>query len=294
MWTAVITPNPREIARLHSAASPCYRCAVRSLPARRAAGLVLALALSLAATVAQAAPQWIFRGLTLPRGDVALDLGLGLGHQPIDANRSITGFGMNLEIAVGVTHELELGLRTGARLDNEGQATRADQYGRAWQTETHGTGVDRIANPELSMRWAVAQGSTVKLGLEARAYLPIEANTRFGVMFALPLRLRLGAVRVDTGIYVPVIFTDPTTSFISFPFHLWIQASRTLWLGPLLGVRIVNDRGASYNEYPLGFGLGVAMAAAIDLRTWILFPDMSGDAAARTFGAGLALQIRFE
>src|SRR4051812_36292993 len=158
---------------------------------RVGATAALAAALWLAAgSRAQAAPEWIFRGLTLPRGDVALDLGLGLGHQPIDANRSITGFGMNMEIAVGVTHELELGLRTGARFDDEGRATRADQYGRTWQTETYGTGFESVANPELGMRWAVAQGSTVKLGLEARAYLPIEANTRFGVMFALPLRLR--------------------------------------------------------------------------------------------------------
>ena len=33
---------------------------------------------------------------------------------------------------------------------------------------------------------------------------------------------------------------------------------------------------------------------AIDLRTWFLFPDINHNEAARTFGAGLALQIRFE
>ena len=252
------------------------------------------LALGLAAPPAEAASQWVFRGLTLPRGDVALGFGLGLGHEPIDANRSITGFGMNLEIAFGVTHELELGLRTGFGLGDDGDATRADRYGRPFETETYGTGTDRVANPELRMTWAVAQGSTVQLGLEGRVYLPIERNTRVGVMFALPLRLRLGAARIDTGVYVPILFYDPTRSAISFPLHLWIQASRTLWLGPLLGVRIVNQGGGSHNEYPLGFGLGVTLQSAIDLRTWFLFPDISGDAAARRFGAGVALQIRFE
>ena len=97
-------------------------------------------------------------------------------------------------------------------------------------------------------------------------------------------------MRIDTGIYVPLIFDDPTARAISFPFHFWIQASRTLWLGPLLGVRIASGPGPSHNEYPLGFGLGVALARAIDLRTWILFPDIDGDAAARRFGAGIALQ----
>ena len=271
-----------------------------SLGARRAVALGFASLLSLAAVPrVQAAPQWIFRGLTLPRGDVALDLGLGLGHEPDGPDRSITGFGLNLEIAFGISHELELGFRTGTRIGADGEATRADRYGRPWETEAPAIayGTDALANPEVRMRWAVAQGSTLQLGLEGRVYLPIEARTRAGVMFAVPLRLRLGAARIDTGVYVPIVFTDPTTSSaISFPFHLWIQAGPALWLGPLLGVRIVNQGGASHNEYPLGFGLGLGLTRAIDLRTWILFPDISGDgdAAARHFGAGVALQIRFE
>src|SRR6185369_17790243 len=75
---------------------------VRPLHARRAARLGVALSLVsslwLVATAgtAMAAPQWLFRGLTLPRGDVALDLGLGLGHEPVDADSSVTGYGMNL------------------------------------------------------------------------------------------------------------------------------------------------------------------------------------------------------
>jgi hypothetical protein len=257
---------------------------------RVGATAALATALWLAAgSRAQAAPEWIFRRLTLPRGDVALDLGLGLGHD----NRSTTGFGMNLEIAFGVTHDVELGLRTGTRIGSDGEATQADRYGRTFDTETYGTGFDAVANPELRMTWAVAQGSMVHLGLEGRVYLPIESRTRVGVMFAVPLRLRLGAVRVDTGVYVPILFDDPTQTRISFPFHIWLQASRTLWLGPLLGVKFVNGNG-SHTQYPLGFGLGTALANAIDLRMWFLFPDINQDQAARTFGAGLALQIRFE
>jgi hypothetical protein len=262
---------------------------------RVGAGIALATALWLAAeSRAQAAPEWIFRRLTLPRGDVALDIGLGLGHEPIDANRSTTGFGMNLEIAFGVTHELELGLRTGTRIGGDGEFTQADRYGRTFDTETYGTGGDAVANPELRMTWAVAQGSMVHLGLEGRIYLPIENGTRVGLMFAVPLRLRLGAVRVDTGVYVPLLFYDPTRDIISFPFHIWLQASRTLWLGPLLGVKFVNDGNASHTEYPLGFGLGSALANAIDLRVWVLFPDIARNEAARSFGAGVALQIRFE
>jgi hypothetical protein len=243
---------------------------------------------------AQAAPAWIYRSIVLPHGDVALDFGLGLGRAPTGNGRDFTGWGMNLAISGGLTSELEIGLRTGARLDLDGQATRADSYGRPFETEAYGTGGDRMANPELHLRWSVARGAVAQLGLELRAYMPFETGTRFGLMFGLPIALRLGAVRFDTGIYVPVVFNQPTWSAVSVPVHIWIQASPTLWLGPLFGVRVVNDPGGSHDEYPLGFGLGSALSHAVDLRAWMLWPQISGPQAGRTFGAGLALQVRFE
>jgi hypothetical protein len=258
--------------------------------ARRAVLVVATVVTALAAPRAQAAPEFVYRSLTLPRGDIALDLGLGYGHAPIDANRSVDGFGMNLEIAGGVTHDLELGFRTGVRFDDGGQATQADRYGRPFETESYGTGGDTVANPELRMTWTVARGAIPELGLEARAYLPFENGTYFGVMFGVPLALRLGVVRIDTGLSVPIIFSPTTTSAVSIPLHLWIQASPRLWLGPLLGLRIESGHDA----YPLGFGFGSALSRQIDLRAWFLFPDLNGPEAARTFGAGVGLQIRFE
>jgi hypothetical protein len=254
----------------------------------------LALVVSASAGVARADAPWVYRSIVLPRGEVAVDLGFGLGHQPdgLPDNGSITGFGLNLELSAGITHELELGVRTGFRLDNAGQVTQADNYGRPFDTETYGTGHDTVANPEIHLRWAVARGSAAELGLEWRAYLPIENGSSFGMMFALPIALRAGSLRVDTGLYVPIIFSDPTRTVVSFPIHLWIQATRTLWLGPLFGVRVVSG-GGTHNEYPLGFGLGTALTHLVDLRTWILFPDIHQNEAARTFGAGVALQLRF-
>ena len=199
---------------------------------------------------------------------------------------------MNLEIAAGVTHDLELGFRTGVRFDDDGQATHADVYGRTFDTETYDVGSDRMANPELRLRWTVARGSVVHGRPRARAYLPIATRTRFGVMFGVPLALRLGSVRIDTGLYVPIIFTDPTTSIVSIPIHFWIQASPTFWLGPLLGIQI--DSPGSHNAYPFGFGLGSALSRQVDLRAWVLFPDLNRDQAARSFGVDVGLQIRFE
>ena len=136
---------------------------------------------------------------------MAVDLGFGLGHEPdgLPDNGSVTGFGLNLALSVGITHELEFGVRTGFRLDDAGQVTQADRYGRPFDTETFGTDYDTVANPEIHLRWAVARGSTAELGLEWRAYLPIENGSSFGMMFGLPITLRAGSLRVDTGLYVP-------------------------------------------------------------------------------------------
>jgi hypothetical protein len=255
--------------------------------------ITLAAALLVAAAPAAAAPEWIYRGITLPRGHIALDLGLGVGHDDLDPGPAQTGLGLNLEIAAGIGSELELGLRTGFRLDEGGRATQADRYGRPFDTETYGTNFDSVANPEFHLRWTVARGSAAQLGLEFRAYLPIEEGSRFGMMFGLPIALRAGSIRIDTGLYVPIIFTNPTTTIVSVPLHLWIQATRTLWVGPMAGLRVVSN-GGTHNEYPLGFGLGTMLTRSIDLRTWFLFPDINRNEGGRQFGGGVALQIRFE
>jgi len=254
-----------------------------------AAGLgMLALA---AASPARAAAPWIYRGLTLPRSDIALDFGLGYGH----ASSTVDGFGLNLELRAGITHNFELGFRMGFRLDEGGEVTQADAYGRPFDTETYGTLYDRVSNPELRFRWSVARSYAAELGIELRAYLPIEdGGSRFGFMFALPIALRAGPVRFDTGIYVPVIFYNPTYTAVSIPLHIWIQATHNFWLGPLLGLKVISYVGGSHNEYPLGFGLGWQLNRGVDLKTWFLFPDMNQNAAARVYGLGVALQVRFE
>jgi hypothetical protein len=236
---------------------------------------------------AQAASEWLYRDLVLPRHDVALDFGFGVGHEP-----NVTGLGLNLELAAGLGRDFELGFRMGFRLDDAGQTTQADRWGRPFDNETYGTFFDRIADPELRLRWSVARASAAELGLETRFYIPTEAHSRFGFLIGLPVRLRTGILRVDTGLYVPVIFTSPTQTVVSIPLHLWIQATRTFWLGPLFGLQVGNQ--PSHTAYPVGFGLGSMLTRSIDLRFWFMFPDLNQDAAARFWGTGLALEIRFE
>ncbi len=247
---------------------------------------------ALGAPIVRAAPPFVDRNITLPRGDWAFDFGLGINH--VSRPGDDFGPGFNLEGAVGVTRALELGLRTGLRFNWPARwegPYGADAYGRPFDNETYGTGNDPVANPEFHIRGALVEGDVVELGLEGRINLPFDRP--FMVMPAMPLAFHFGhAVRLDTGVYVPILFYDqPTAVVIDFPFHLWIQATDQLWLGPLLGIRVYAS-DANHTEIPFGFGLGYSILRTLDLKTWLLFQDV-----ARTpdpWGLGVGIQVRIE
>jgi hypothetical protein len=252
----------------------------------------LLLAATMAASPRAQAEPFVHRDQVLPTGVWAVDLGLGIGHadrpEPLG---DVTGLGFNLELKGGLAPRLQLGFRTGIRLGEEGKYTQADRYGRTFETETYGTDGDTVANPELSLRYAVVDSPTLDLALDGRVYLPIESGTKAGIMLALPVAFHLSpSVRFDTGIYVPILFYDPVQSVISFPFHLWLQADR-LAVGPMTGVQIHNPGGAV--SVPLGVALNYALSSDADLRTWLLFPNIKGSGGGKNFGAGLGIEARF-
>jgi len=262
------------------------------------ASTVGSLAYVLAFTVtpsAQAARPWVDRSITLPRHDWAFDFGLGIAHVP--GPRGTLGPGFNFEFAVGVTRAVQLGLRTGVRFDPVARAGAADVYGRPFDTETYGTGVDTVANPEFYVRGSVIEGAVVELGLEGRVMSPFSQG--LGLMFGVPLAFHFGRVaRLDTGAYVPLLFYDRLEPFgtsprslISFPFHLWFQLTDRFWLGPLAGVRVQTTNG-SRTEVPIGFGLGYQATRAFDFKAWFLFQDVAnGPAELWGFGAGIEVRI---
>ncbi len=244
---------------------------------------------------ATAAPRYVDRPITLPRLVFAGDAGLGIAHLRF-GGQDFTGAGVNLEGAIGITDSIELGLRTGLRLGDDAKLLGADAFGRTLFTETYGTAFDAVANPEFKFRWAAYSGSVVEVGLDARAYMPVEANSKFGIMAGVPLAFHIGdVVRIDTGLYLPVLFTDPTSTVISIPGYFWFQVSRSVWLGPMVGLRHVDVGGPvdSRDDFLLGFGLGYQVASSVDLK-WMLFsPRVNTDTGEpRVFGAGFGLQFR--
>jgi hypothetical protein len=257
---------------------------------RIAARVSVLCLVSLLVPAAARAEPWVHRPMTLSRHDFALDLGLGVGHRPLP-REDATGLGLNLELSAGIASMVELGVRTGLRFGRDGRASGADVYGRTFDTETYGTGGETVANPELRVLWGLVRRSIVELGLEGRLVLPAEEGTHLTVVFAVPVVFHMGGVaRLDSGLYVPITFADDTWTAVSIPIHLWFQIGERTFLGPLTGVRF--EEGDD-TDVPLGFGIGHGLSYSVDLKAWLLFPDVSGDGSAKTFGLGLGLQVRF-
>jgi hypothetical protein len=257
---------------------------------------VVALAATLALPV-HAAPEWVDRHLTLPASDWAFDFGLGLAHVPPHPGPpdDLTA-GANVEMAVGVTSRVELGVRTALRFGNPpDRGVEADRYGRLFDRQTFDTAAEVLANPEFRVRGALVRESIFELALEGRLVLPFEAGTAAGLMFGVPMAAHLGSiVRLDFGPYIPFVFYDGRTAVdLSLPLDVWIQASDRLWLGPMTGLDFVGiDNRNSGTNVSLGFGLGYQITHALDFKAMLLFPEINHEG--RDFGLGAGIQVRIE
>ncbi len=286
--------------------SPARR-APAALAVPRAPGVPLfaAACVFMAAIDAQAAPPWVDRHLTLPAGDWAFDLGLGVGHVAPPQAPDITGAGMNLEMAVGLTSRVELGVRTGLRFgDAPDRSVQSDGYGRLFDRQYFDGADDVVANPEVRVRGALVRDEIFELALEGRLIVPVEDNDA-GALFGVPMMFHLGQrVRLDTGAYVPIVFGNSrapgqpgriaTSVGVTLPIDVWIQASPRLWLGPMSGVAFRNvGRDSARSDLSLGFGLGYQITHYLDFKTMLLFPYIT-EGNGPEFGLGAGVEIRIE
>jgi hypothetical protein len=258
---------------------------------------------------AAAAPPWVDRPLTLERGNWAFNVGLGIGHLP-DANPpppyADSGAGINAEMAVGLTDRVELGVRGGLRFGDpyERGVISGDYYGRLFDRETFDLGVEGAeipSNPEVRVRGALVRGPVFELALEGRLVAPFAANSYAGGLFGVPMAFHLGErVRMDLGVYVPVVFYPDNNVYggpdvgVSVPFDVWIQITRRLWLGPMLGVAFDRafDSPREYTSFSLGFGLGYSITDYLDFKTMFLFRDINHESG--VFGVGAGIEVRVE
>jgi hypothetical protein len=250
-----------------------------------------------AARPAHAAPPWVDRHLTLPGGDWAFNFGLGIGHEN-PAPGGVTGAGVNMEMAVGLSDRIELGVRTGLRFgDDVERATEPDLYGRLFDREYFDGDGKTLANPELRVRGTLVggEGGVFELALEGRLIVPVEQNNA-GAMFGVPMMVHIGRrVRLDMGVYIPVVFRDPAPVAVDLPIDVWIQASPRVWLGPMTGITFTDvGRPPSRADLSLGFGLGYEITHYLDFKTMLLFPEITNPDAGPSFGIGAGVEIRIE
>lgn len=238
---------------------------------------------------ANAAAPWVARPITLPDAHWAFDAGLGIAHA--GGPNAITGTGVNMEGAVGITSHLELGFRTGVRGGNDGRATIADTYGRLYDWQTFGVGNDTLANPEIKVTGSIVRASIVEIALQGRGVIPFEGGTRPGFLFGVPITFHAGSIlRIDTGGYVPVVFHDPVEAALVVPGDFWFQASSRFWIGPMTGARF-RRRGT---DVRLGMGLGYQITSFLDFKSQFYFPAINQDNGTNAFGVGAGIQIRIE
>ena len=231
-------------------------------------------------------------GADLPRYDVAIDLGLGYGH-----GGPGTRFDNRLGPEPRARRRRHARLR--ARLPH-GLPARRRRAGTAGQSlrpaVRHGDLRERLATRvptrSCNFRWAVARGCAAELGLELRAYLPIETGSSFGMMFGVPFGCAAGIVRIDTGVYVPVIFYDPTLTVVSMPVHLWIQASTRLARSAVRAAR--RQPGRQPRRIPAGLRPRLEPSPSRRSAHLVPLPRHGPQRGSAFLGRGIALAFRFE
>jgi hypothetical protein len=209
--------------------------------------------------------------MPLLRARVTAGFGVDLFVQTVFAGVAYAqvGSGFSLEEAIGVAPGLEVGARFGVRTDDNGRALRADEPARGLDTETFGTGLSTVANPELRLKWRAfgweAGASQVETGLAARVVLPIEPDPDLtGVLGAWASIRAWRRLRVDiaTNLVVSRESFDSAAVIepgLSVPLQLWVQLTRALFAGVLTSTRTFGGTAftSAYTEVTAGVAMGL-------------------------------------
>jgi hypothetical protein len=187
------------------------------------------------------------------------------------------GAGGEVEEAVGLGHGLELGARFGARSSDLGRSLRADTVARGTDTETFGTGVAAIANPELRVRFQAIAWAWGEAGVEERAVLPIRETPDFTNVVGPWASFRFaGVARADVGVEAIVSRQSIATGALvqpafGLPVRVWGNVTRSFSAGVFASLH--------------AFG-GTSVTPA--LTTWIV----GGGAGYRIGGFDLTLTVQ--
>jgi hypothetical protein len=218
----------------------------------------------------------------------------GPGNRPLASG----GVGVNAEVAAGIGKEFEVGVRIGARPDVGGQALRADEVARGYETATFGTGISAFANPELRLRWRAVRWRWLEAGLDERVVLPAgpDPNTT-EVLGAWMAAHAPGIARADVGLDGALTWQSFSTGTLvvpafGIPVRLWFNLTRGLFAGGVVTSRY--DAATRYTSGTLQTAMGAVAGyrfGACDLALGVYLLDVVNYGLDRN-GAGLSVSCR--
>ncbi len=261
---------------------------------------------------ARADDPFVDRVLTLPPLHLSLDAGLGFGQGPASTSLDVTGlqptpaetnvklgWGSNLEAAVGLPFLGEVGVRVGVRFGDAGIAAGwglgADHFARLFDPVVDEPGGSAVTNPELRLRGTLLNLKVVELGLETRAVIPTSDGSYFELVPGVPLRIHIpGLIRIDTGVWLPVIFNSDASFTIDIPAQLFVQVNQAFF-GPVAGVRFNHpggDAGESTTDIPAGIAGGYTLGGVLDLKVQVRTERINDVSWTKYIGGGLGVGLR--
>ncbi len=252
---------------------------------------------------ARAEVPWVERPLSLKTMHAQIQAGVGFGqYTAIDGQKF--GTGSNLEAALGLPFLGELSVRTGLRFGDAGKFANADYYARLFDHETANVGHDAWANPEIRLRGTIVDLEVFAIGLESRFVAPLATGSNFSIAPGVPIMIRVPKLaRIDTGVFVPIAFNDPTEYTISIPAQLWIQV-KDFFFGPMTGIRfnrvtttsvdlagVKSNSSTTRTDIPAGIGGGYTLGGMLDIKAQLYMLRINGSDWSKTIGGGIGVGL---
>jgi hypothetical protein len=261
--------------------------------------------------------EFVDRKLTLPPLVIAADGALAVGHWDVPGvvlpagtagavvpATSGTGFGFNAEGSIGIIEHLTVGARViGLNFSDDSKISNAAGYGRMYDLQPFNSGGSTFSNPELWGRYEFVDMEKIEVGVDARITLPFDSGSSLGLMGGVPVSFHFpGSVRIDTGGYIGLAFSDPVVFYFHIPAQAWFQINPNLFLGPISGLTIYNASAGGQTDTAtalnLGFGIGYTVIPALDIKAlpiyWPSINNNFGQNGFSNFGFSAGIEYRID
>lgn len=94
----------------------------------------------------------------------------------------------------------------------------------------------KYGNPALYGVYRLLDGD-FELGAGLAAYLPVQSGSDFALQLGVPMLYHLSpTMRLDTGVHLQMIFSDPMSNVLNIPVGLTVNVNDNIFLGARIGL----------------------------------------------------------